>query len=297
MIDIHGRQRLAQERQTSTLVQGMKDSIVAAIQNNVKTGGNENEEVLKLVVKREEDKELVTIMNKIAQAIVLIYNNIPKSINLPRIFQVQGKVDIGRVPPIEIDNFKDLGQYFHSLEQKIGGIATAISMIPQSRVEIPKLEIPKDLFKPISDNKDVLEALQRLEKVLEKSSKGKVEFPEHISVDNFPPVLTPQPVTHISINALQGFIKTTAATVTSTLTLLPSYGVLANRRSVYVYNNSSNTIYVGGSDVTTSNGMVVPAGATSPIVDAGVNTRLYGIASTGSNDIRVMEVSDEASGR
>ena len=139
---------------------------------------------------------------------------------------------------------------------------------------------------------EVIEALKKI-----KVNIPEIEFPRSVEVSNFPPQRVANPVTHISINSLRGFVKTTSATVTSTLTTLPSYGVLDDRRSIIVYNNSSNTIYIGGSDVTDNNGMPVPTSSFSPILDCGKDMILYGIATTGSNNVRIMEVSDEASGR
>jgi len=124
-----------------------------------------------------------------------------------------------------------------------------------------------------------------------------IEFPESVMVSNFPIQKIAQPVTHISINSLSGYVKTTVATVTTSLTPLPTYGVLNNRRAIIIYNNSANIIYIGGSDVTTANGMPVPANSYSPILDAGIHMIIYGIAAVGSNNVRVMEASDEASGR
>ena len=107
--------------------------------------------------------------------------------------------------------------------------------------------------------------------------------------------MTPQPVTNVTLNGLQGNIKTTSATVGSTVAQLPSYGQLFNRRAIVIYNNSAVTIYIGGSDVTTSNGMPVPANSYSPILDAGYNMVMYGIAASGSNNVRVLEVSKDKS--
>ena len=163
-------------------------------------------------------------------------------------------------------------------------------------------QLPNHLSKqtPITfDAKPITDAIEQLRDEIKKLPKEypSIEFPELINIGNFPPQKIPTPVTHMSINSLRGFVKTTASTVTTSLTPLPSYGVLPGRRAIFVYNNSSNTIYIGGSDVTSANGMPVAVGTHSPIIDAGVDMIVYGIAETGSNNVRVMEVSDEASGR
>lgn len=152
-----------------------------------------------------------------------------------------------------------------------------------------------------TDNKPILKALAGLEKAIEAiviPEPKAFEFPEHFSVDNFPPVLTPQPVTHMSINSINGFIHTTSTTVSTTLTKLPGYGELDSRRSLICFNNSSTiTIFLGGSDITSANGLPVPPKTYSPPLDAGKDTILYGVTSSGSADVRIMEVSDERSGR
>ena len=120
--------------------------------------------------------------------------------------------------------------------------------------------------------------------------------PMEVRVANFPPQLVPQPVTHISVNSLRGFVKTRAVTVTSALTPLPGE-VLSNRRSIIIYNNSSQTVEVGGSTFTFGEGLPVPANSYSPIIDAGSTMIVYGRVTSGSADARVLEVSDEDAGR
>ena len=169
------------------------------------------------------------------------------------------------------------------------------------------------------NDQGIIMTLNRIEKVLDKKESVKttdnsdkiikaikglkvelpeLEFPTTVSVDNFPPTKTPMPVTHISINALNGFIHTTAQTVSSTLATLPAYGVLDNRRTLQVYNNSSTvTVFIGGSDVTATNGLPVPPKSYSPAIDASPQTVLYGLTSSSTANVRVLEISDEESGR
>lgn len=167
-----------------------------------------------------------------------------------------------------------------------------------------------------TNNKDIVDGLARVERAvcnikqtkisdrtdelieaLKNVKMGEIDFPESIAINNFPPQKVPQPVTNININPLRGFIKTTSATVSSTLTVLPTYGVLDNRRAVMVYNNSDTvTVYIGGSDVTSSNGMPVPPKSYSPIIDAGVRMILYGVTSSSTANVRCMEISNDAIG-
>ena len=180
--------------------------------------------------------------------------------------------------------------------REAGQITNLLTDIRIELVKLPK-QFPRQSVSV--DVEGIIESIEALHNEMKSFPKDSpvIEFPDAISVNNFPPFPVSSPVTHISINSLRGFVKTTAATVTTTLTTLPSYGVLDNRRSILVYNNSSNTIYIGGSDVTSTNGMPVPASSYSPILDCGISMILYGIATAGSNDIRVLEVSDENSGR
>lgn len=177
-------------------------------------------------------------------------------------------------------------QTLPSVEKKLDTLVETIKSIPQN--------MPKVM--PV-DNGELIKLLTEVKEAISQIKVPEFEFPDAIEVSNFPIQKIAQPVTHVSLNSLRGFVKTTATTVSSTLTTLPFYGVLDNRRAVLVYNNSANTIFVGGSDVTTANGMPVPASSYSPILDAGKELIVYGIAVSGSNNIRVMEISDEASGR
>lgn len=123
------------------------------------------------------------------------------------------------------------------------------------------------------------------------------EFPEEIAISEIrTPFPFPTPVTNFNLNPLRGFIHTTAQTLTTTLAQIPSYGVLDNRRAIMIYNAGSNTIYIGGSDVTASNGMPVTAGSYSPILDAGIRMKVYGLTSSSTSEIRVMEISNENTG-
>lgn len=181
----------------------------------------------------------------------------------------------------------------------------------------PLAKAVSDLARMISSKRDfsdegIIVTLNRIEKLLgEKPKKQQdrtdeiveaikeikieardIEFPKSISVDNWPPTKIPQPVTSINILPLGGILHTTAVTVSSTLTLLPSYGVLNNRRALIIYNNSTQTIYIGGSDVTTSNGLPVPKSSYSPVIDASTTMIVYGIVSSGTANVRVMELSN-----
>jgi hypothetical protein len=146
---------------------------------------------------------------------------------------------------------------------------------------------------PKADNSKMEELLNELNDQIAKIKYPKVEIPKTISVDNFPRQMVPQPVTNININALQGFAKSTNQTVGTSLVTLPSYGQLFNRRSLIIFNNdASATLYIGGSDVTISNGTPILPQTFSPSIDAGYNMVIYGVSTTNIN-VRVMEISKD----
>jgi hypothetical protein len=60
------------------------------------------------------------------------------------------------------------------------------------------------------------------------------------------------------------------------------------RKWILVYNNGSDTIYVGGLGVTTSSGVPVPAGGPASF-PYGANIQLYAISATAGQDVRTME--------
>lgn len=262
---------------------------------------------LKLEFEEKSAPEIVSKLGKIGDALVVIYNHIKGfKIDLPKIFKVQGNVDVDSVadlPPIHVQNFKDLKPYFEAVEGATKHLAAAITLMASKS----PLELPQPKITPVInfDTKPILNALQELKDV----SSKQIEFPDNKNMVNMlrtisegigalieKPTFVPPAVTSVNINPLQGFVHTTSATVGTTAGTLPSYGQLFNRRSVIIYNNSANTIYIGGSDVTTSNGIPVPASSYSPILDAGYNMAIYGIASQAGNNVRVMEVSKDQTG-
>ena len=148
------------------------------------------------------------------------------------------------------------------------------------------------------DLKPVTKAIKTLEKAIKKIPKSEIEFPDTIDIGNFPPTYKPTPVTHMSINSLSGTVHSTTTTVKATLTPLPGYGVLDNRRAIVFYNNSDNTtVYIGGSVVTKDNGLPIEAKSFSPSFDSGPLQKWYGITSSGTADVRCVEIPDLSVGR
>jgi len=315
MIDYSARAKLASGTRDRGLVNGAFSSVMQGLQLK-----EENQQIMDEVMKK--DDMVASSFTKLANALALVIKKIPGAINLPKIFNVQGKVEVSNMAEFQtknleiqlasiykqlqtmkakpfptnfvVDNLFEMEEYFNKLDKSISGLKTAISSIPAAKLEMPKIEIPKmpKFEMPKFDTSKIEELLDELNDQIAKIKTPKIEFPKSIDVGNFPIQMVPQPVTNITLNGLQGTVKTTSATVTTSPTQLPGYGQLFNRRAVMIYNNSANTIYIGGSDVTVSNGMPVPASSYSPILDAGYNMIVYGIANE-SDNVRVLEVSKD----
>ena len=78
-----------------------------------------------------------------------------------------------------------------------------------------------------------------------------------------------------------------AVSVTTTATALPGTP-LANRRKMFVQNTSNQTVYLGHSGVTTSNGILLAKGANTEI-EVGPTQLVYGIVAAGTADVRLWE--------
>lgn len=85
-------------------------------------------------------------------------------------------------------------------------------------------------------------------------------------------------------------ISDNSITVTSSATELAASGTpLADRRTLCIFNNSSVTIYIGDSGVTTSTGFPLGAGA-AMYLDVSDDVDVYAIAASGSNNVRILEL-------
>lgn len=213
--------------------------------------------------------------------------NFPAYPKLPENLPFPDTLDIKSLPPVQVSNLQELGSYFNNLDASLLTLASKLKITIPDRVNI------KDPVE-IQDWDNLLAHIDEVNKglnILINQEKGGLA--KQVEVTNFPIPKIPTPVTNISINPLQGFVNTRANTVGTTRVTLPNYGQLFNRRSLQIYNNSSNTIYIGGEDVSTTNGIPVPANSYSSIIDAGYRMIIYGIAATGSNDIRTLEVSHD----
>lgn len=271
----------------------MKDSIIEALKTNRDTG-TQNKEVLELVVNRKEDAGLLSTVDKIARAIPMIYSAISKPINLPKIFPVQGKVEVTRLPAVRITNITDLEKYFKSLENNLRIWAQAASTAQPPTINVPKIEIPQ------ADNKAIIEAIKGIKLTPTKSNSEDIVDAVHkveqaIGELLSRPTFVPPTVTNVNINSLKGVVRTSTITVDNGGNVLP-VTPLPNRRSIIIFNNSAQTVYIGGLGVTTATGMPIAAGTYSPSIDAGVLMKIYGVVTSATADVRVLEVSNEASG-
>lgn len=230
----------------------------------------------------KSDKQTVGLLNKLISQITQLSNTLRstanKEVRFPDTQKVSGSVEVSRMPDMQ------------------GNIVTALERVEAQLKNLVTKKIPEKKLE-LAEGKVISDKLDELTDALKKLP-GNMEFPTRVSVDNFPPQKIPQPVTNISINALAGTTKSRTVTVGSS-TPVPLPGeVLAYRRSLVVYNNSSTiTLYVGGSDVSASNGMPVPPNSYSPAFDAGDKMVIYGIAASSSIDVRTLEASDIRTGR
>lgn len=87
-------------------------------------------------------------------------------------------------------------------------------------------------------------------------------------------------------------VSSRAVTVANTATRLDSRG---NRpwappgQAFTFHNGSAVTVYMGGSNVTTANGVPVAANSWAPGVDLSGADAVYGIVASGTAEVRVLE--------
>ena len=300
MIDFNGRQKILDDRKNRGLASAMKDAVVSAVASS-NSGGNANEEVLKLIVKQESadnTKELGSLQDITRGLINLLVAVKNIKLEFPSIQRVTGTVDanISTLPDINVKNLNTLAPYFTQLGEQVSKISMALALSSKSTPTVKvNSSIDKELFKPLEDSlsaiKDQLSIPNNKDLV---DAMGRVEDAITILVNR--PQMTPQPVTNVNINALAGVGLTSLVTVGGTAVPLPATPV-ANRRSMIIFNNdATNIVYIGGPNVTTANGLPILPQSFSPSIDAGNNMIIYAI-SGGSVDVRVMEISTDAMGR
>ncbi len=87
----------------------------------------------------------------------------------------------------------------------------------------------------------------------------------------------------------------TQASVTLSTSATPLFSASQSRRRIMIHNASGATVYVGGSGVTTTTGRPIADGETFEVTqafptDSATKYTWYGIASTGTPAVRVIEV-------
>lgn len=86
---------------------------------------------------------------------------------------------------------------------------------------------------------------------------------------------------------VQRTVRSLAVTIGNTATPIPATP-LRYRKSLWIFNNSSNVIYLGADDVSTVNGFpIYPRGEANVQIEDGVV--LYGISAAGGDVIRILE--------
>lgn len=259
------------------------------LRNNIdrylaKLESSEKEDYKKLAVKFEDNKSLLNNIlsgiknDKTSEKIDIVLKDL--------------KNDIRRLPSaIRTDN-NDVVKAINSLSSILGKPEPKDDGKMLNVLEGIKKALAKKTEFPADRTEEVIKAIENI-----KLTSPEFKIPDVLNVHSIDPQFHSPPVTNININPLRGFIHTTNQTVTSSLTTLPSYGVLENRRSVMIYNNSSTvTVYIGGSGVTSSNGLPIPPKTYSPSIDSGTRMILYGRTSSSTADIRVLEISNESIG-
>jgi len=81
-------------------------------------------------------------------------------------------------------------------------------------------------------------------------------------------------------------MKSASVTVTTSPTLLVEKD--ETNRYVYLHVIGNSTVYLGGSDVSTSNGLATQKHTTPLEMFLPINERLYGIVASATEDVRVL---------
>jgi len=81
-------------------------------------------------------------------------------------------------------------------------------------------------------------------------------------------------------------MKSTSVTITTSPTLLVEKD--ETNRYVYLHVNGNTTVYLGGSDVSTSNGLNTEKHTTPLEMFLPINEQLYGIVASATEDVRVL---------
>ena len=93
----------------------------------------------------------------------------------------------------------------------------------------------------------------------------------------------------VDVRPLSGVVLSTTVGIGTTATTIPGTA-LTSRKSCILYNNGTTSVYLGGTGVTTTTGLLVGTADYSPSLDLGT-TILYGIAGTVGGTVNILEIS------
>lgn len=82
-------------------------------------------------------------------------------------------------------------------------------------------------------------------------------------------------------------VSATSLTINGTAAAIPS-SALAGRMTLIIFNNGTESLYLGGSGVTTNNGLPIDAGS-SFTIDVNDSIDIYGISNGTNLDVRAFE--------
>lgn len=260
-------------------VENLRDIEFSQLDDLVLLGEREQERNEKLI------SYIYTILTSFKKTNELLSVLSKKSIEFPKVQKIEGNTTVTALPKIE-----ELVKTVQTLSE----IRDVLKQGEKREQKEIKIKDKGDLTLKIYER--LINKLDEVKESIQNITIPAVEFPDTINVGNFPPQKYPLPVTHISLNALAGEVRSRSVTVGTSLTPLPGE-VLDNRRSIIVYNNSTVTVEVGGSTFTFGEGLPIPVGSYSPPIDAGEKMIVYGRVASGTADVRVLEVSDIMIGR
>lgn len=86
-------------------------------------------------------------------------------------------------------------------------------------------------------------------------------------------------------------VSSAQISVTSTATLIVNADTDGCR--ILVHNKTGTVVYLGGSDVTSSNGMGVDSGAGPVEITLPANAKLYGITASSSTTVQVLKIGND----
>lgn len=332
MVNKEKAEALSRQKYTSSILKNFKDFFSSLFASTFSKTLNVKVENLNTKLEKEVAENTRGLKGRLDKLIDKELNLTKLESGIDKLSKKEFKVDSVVVKDVEIKNFpKPIEEIrvsnlddikfpetikpekidFSSLDKTLSDLKSAFNSVSEylpnlKPKEFPKITIPKtisvkeaneiiqsveSLQKTISDDLLALsKVIQAQESGMSSNDRGEVE----VKVSNFPPQHIPTPVTNISINSLRGIPLSTLVSVGTSPTLLPE-NALSQRRSMLIFNDSGETLYIGGVNVTTSTGFPVLDQSYSPPIDAGEHMKVYGVMASGG-DVRCLEVSNDSEG-